>query len=653
MHGLFTMMVTGGSRCDLLQSCCQAPPYCGLSSNENLEVSQRSKEWHTSVFRKENLRITGLVRTRISCRNLPTCKYQSCILCVNGSCTSVTGSESGVSLSRVVVSTNLIRRRGICNQVTVKRRWIRCYANGVSREDDKNGGGSRGHGGKQSGPIESTSSWTNSVSLDSGEGSEPKNFLLTNPPYGGGLEVGISNSEYQKIQDLRFSGDIWENDSGPQVLDLQRTLYWFGYLPNRTALTAYFGPETKKALQQFQIAHGVPATGAWGSSSRQALWKLLSEDRSSFSEGSIVHDDFQLPDSTSVDEVNAGGADVRIRVSELMNSMGGHSQEFMSTLSSALHWGHLPAKIPKSAAIFGLFLGVLVALFGLGYSVVGLFHGQRGQPVRRRLLRAHWRDDLIGKTSTKPKRHLNVFLGLDLPPVGEGNFKYKLRSKSNPSSTNGVGRTDRLILYEGQVLTGDETLGHAHRFVTDPTSRRGSGRTSQVPPKAKTSSFSLQESTDKTMQKSASNERLPALREKISQDSQIPFNGLTNARNRDSKAFKMGGNRWRDEDEDFKDRVEELRKAVQAAEKNRQAAMRALAEERQRSLELQVKISRQKETAAALEEEVRVLKESHDALLASLRKKYSSSVAARAAAALLYQNWDTEYEEGSPQTLSN
>ncbi len=45
--------------------------------------------------------------------------------------------------------------------------------------------------------------------------------------------------------------------------------------------------------------------------------------------------------------------------------------------------------------------------------------------------------------------------------------------------------------------------------------------------------------------------------------------------------------------ENFKDRVEELRKAVQATEKNRQAAMRALAEERQRNLELQVKISRQ------------------------------------------------------------
>ena len=45
--------------------------------------------------------------------------------------------------------------------------------------------------------------------------------------------------------------------------------------------------------------------------------------------------------------------------------------------------------------------------------------------------------------------------------------------------------------------------------------------------------------------------------------------------------------------ENFTDRVEELRRAVQATEKNRQAAVRALAEERQRSLELQVKISRQ------------------------------------------------------------
>ncbi len=43
----------------------------------------------------------------------------------------------------------------------------------------------------------------------------------------------------------------------------------------------------------------------------------------------------------------------------------------------------------------------------------------------------------------------------------------------------------------------------------------------------------------------------------------------------------------------MRDCVEELCKAVRAAEQNRQAAMHALAEERQRSLELQVKISHQ------------------------------------------------------------
>eukprot|EP00249_Psilotum_nudum_P005191 c18653_g1_i1 orf=475-891(-) len=101
---------------------------------------------------------------------------------------------------------------------------------------------------------------------------------------------------------------------------------------------------------------------------------------------------------------------------------------------------------------------------------------------------------------------------------------------------------------------------------------------------------------------------------------------------------------------DLRSHIDQLHRTVQAAERNRQVAMRALSEERQRSLELEVKITRQREAAAALEEEVRVLKESHDALLASLRKKYSSSAAARTAAALLYQNWDNDDNdvEGAP-----
>jgi len=449
---------------------------------------------------------------------------------------------------------------------------------------------------------------------------------------------GISNSEYQKIQDLKFSGDLWEGDSGPQVLDLQRMLYWFGYLPKRTELTAYFGIETKKALQQFQIAHGVSGTGAWGSSSRQALWKILSEDSDLLTKGgSSVYINLQQPISSSVDNDNAEGTNLGVRVSELLNNMGAHSQEFVSTLSTASYWNHLPTNVPRNAAIFGLLVGVLISLFSLGYSVVGFFHEQQnGTSVRRRVLRAQWRDDMSGgPIPMKSKRHLESFPGLDLPLVGDDEFRYRLRSKSKPSAVNGAGRTDRLILYEGQVLVGDETPSVALPFMSGPASRRGSGKmVSQAPPRAKPSVITGQTAIDQT--------------------SKPVSNGSISGR-RDSKLSKLDGNskNWQDKDEEnFKNRVEELRKAVQATEKNRQAAMRALAEERQRSLELQVKISRQKETAAALEEEVRVLKESHDALLASLRKKYSSSVAARAAAALLYQNWDTEYEEGSPQTLS-
>lgn len=197
----------------------------------------------------------------------------------------------------------------------------------------------------------------------------------------------------------------------------------------------------------------------------------------------------------------------------------------------------MPTNLPRNAAIFGLLVGVLVALFSLGYSVVGLFsgqHGQQGLSVRRRVLRAHWRDDMSSTSSSKPKRHLDMFPGLDLPVVGEEDFKYRLRSKSKPSSMNGAGRTDRLILYEGQVLVGDETPSHVYPFMNGPTSRHSSGNTaSQVPPRAKASVSPGQ--GDHTNQRSASNGSLSRPREpKMS---------------RAERSSKLGGNGWLDKDE--------------------------------------------------------------------------------------------------------
>lgn len=205
----------------------------------------------------------------------------------------------------------------------------------------------------------------------------------------------------------------------------------------------------------------------------------------------------------------------------------------MTTLSTAPYWRHLPTQVPRNAAIFGLLVGMLVALFSLGYSVVEFFHEQQnGQSVRRRVFRAHWRDDLSGTTSTKPKRHLDMFPGLDLPLVGDEDFKYRLRSKSKPSSMNGAGRTDRLILYEGQVLVGDETPSHALPFMSGPASRRGS-RT--IAPRAKAPVIPGQSPTDQTTRKSASNGSIPGQR-----DSML---------SRAERNSKLGGNGWQDKDE--------------------------------------------------------------------------------------------------------
>lgn len=601
-----------------------------------------------SLFSKENSRFSGLAGTRISRKNSLKSRHQTYTPCIAGDCTSITRSELGVPLRRSLVATNRKGKWGKHNQVRIERSWVRRHEKGRSWEGHTSGSGSLQYSGKQPGLIEETISLKDDQPLDARGIGEQGSLRLLNQPRREVLEDVISSPEYQKIQDLKFSGDMWEGDSGPQVLDLQRALYWYGFLPKRTELTAYFGPGTKRALQQFQIAQGVPGTGVWGSSSRQALWKLLNVESSSSSEGgSSVQNSSQQTVSSWLYKANARGAGVDICVSELMATMGVHGQEFMSTWSSAPYWRSLPTNFPKKTATVGVLVVVMVTMFGLGYSVVGLFHAQHGQPVRRRVLRARWRDDLSGRTLTKSKRHLDMFPGLSLPLVEEENSKYNPRSKSKLSSANSAGRTDRLILYEGQVLTGDETPGHVYSFMPSSASRRSSGKASQV-----------QATTDQTIHKPASRRRFSGPREQFSQESQGPSK-MNNVRIRGTKTSRvdrsseMGGNDWLDKDEEnFKKRVEDLRKAVQATEKNRLAAMRALAEERQRSLELQVKISRQKETAAALEEEVRVLKESHDALLASLRKKYSSSVAARAAAALLYQNWDTEYEEGSPQTLS-
>jgi hypothetical protein len=457
------------------------------------------------------------------------------------------------------------------------------------------------------------------------------------------------------------------------VLDLQRALYWFGHLPTRTCLTAYFGPETTEALQQFQMVHGVPSTGVWGSSSRQALWKHLCAESCESSEGgSDVQSNVQ-PVASFTDSLSglkaAGEEQVGIHVSELLRLMG--AQDLLSTISSAPEWKHLP----RNASMVGLLFTVMLGLLGLGYSVIGLFKGQPGQPVRRRVMRAHWRDDVRGGGPVKTRKQLHMFPGLDRPVHKEEEEEpkypnYRLRAKSKLRPVDAVGQTDRLIIYDGQVILGDSPQGYL-ALRNSPTGLRGSTNSSsqasskvrkpplpvanaaeQVPTKqvnTKTAGNQEEEPSNSKIKREGSvnlpqkagksivphiesHETLPtAIRNIVSalftprgcKEPLLldkPVNGRTSSRaalqseaGQGSKREGLtqgkldssmsgparksriadGGDQQTKDEANLRDRVEELRKAVKAAEQNRQAAMRALAEERQRSLELQVKISRQ------------------------------------------------------------
>ena len=170
------------------------------------------------VVKKESLRFAGLTGTRISNKNLRKFIHQVHTPCFTGSCSSVTGSGLGTPLRKALVTLNPKSRLGKRSQVRIVKSRVKCSANGAAGEAQTKGSGSRGCGVKHSGPIDRIVSLKDGWALGTGEASEQGSSGKFNlPPRGN----EISNSEYQKIQDLRFSGDTWEGDSGPQVLDLQ------------------------------------------------------------------------------------------------------------------------------------------------------------------------------------------------------------------------------------------------------------------------------------------------------------------------------------------------------------------------------------------------------------------------------------------------
>jgi hypothetical protein len=131
-----------------------------------------------------------------------------------------------------------------------------------------------------------------------------------------------------------------------------------------------------------------------------------------------------------------------------------------STISSAPEWKHLP----RNANMVGLLLTVVLGLLGLGYSILGLFKGQLGQPVQWRVMRTHWRDDVRGGGPVKTRKQLHMFPGLDCPVHKEEeepkypNYWFCAKSKLCPVDADG--QTYGLVIYDGQVILGDSPQGY-------------------------------------------------------------------------------------------------------------------------------------------------------------------------------------------------
>jgi len=149
-----------------------------------------------------------------------------------------------------------------------------------------------------------------------------------------------------------------------------------------------------------------------------------------------------------------------------------------------------------------LLFAVVVGLLGLGYSIIGLFQGQHGQPVRRRVMRAHWRDDVRGGGPPKTKKQLHMFPGLGHAVCREQEPKYpshQLHAKSRPSPVDAPGQTYHLIIYDGQVIFGDSALRNS------PTGLCGSSTSSlQASSKARRLSIPAANAAEQVPKKQAS-----------------------------------------------------------------------------------------------------------------------------------------------------
>ncbi|KAI5067990.1 hypothetical protein GOP47_0016335 [Adiantum capillus-veneris] len=473
----------------------------------------------------------------------------------------------------------------------------------------------------------------------------------------------ISNRDLMRIAELRFSNDMNEGDSGSQVVLLQKALFWLGYLSKQSHITGYFGIETKQALREFQEAHGVGQTGLWGPLSKQALWHSVSAE--------ILH--------RAVDEKSSKSAAVQNCDSRSKSDIFAQVCQSWTPMKLA---DVFKAAMPEgdSRLVSGIAFLVVGILFGLLISRVSSLPAQNNL-VKRKIVRFNDLEKHNSQSSDEKK--VSTSPSTNGASIESNISQLTSRKPAYTTDTNALGEADALGVHEKKLFPRwrhISSLGHGVQNGTpkpygvskkdvyapapfQKTRNSKLGTESMRGKQPGQCSRSIRQSGSVSRMREDSKPTAPSsiARETagLCEDNESMFpskNSFAGQRDELQGGSMRFDNDFRlvkddgaaavtqgEEEPSVRKRIEELRKAVEAAEQNGQAAVLALAEERERSRELEGKISRQRESAAALEAEVRVLKESHDALLESLRKKIGP---ATRGASLLYQKFKNDGSTG-------
>lgn len=454
---------------------------------------------------------------------------------------------------------------------------------------------------------------------------------------------------------FQFSHDLGEGDFGPEVKDLQRALMELGHLKGDDNLTGYFGPLTKRAVKDFQAAHGLPPTGYWGELSRNGF-----------------SDHVRTLGNPYTEEAAAGAGPVP---SERAVTVSPHVAARGHTfLHSAGLIPRLPARAGARVALAAaLTLGAVASGAALLQTARRWRRGEevhvinfkradsalsavtpRGKPswartrtpVGASVAAAEERAAIGSSPHRTPGSRASQYAlqgggqsnGALQAPASVRNLAWRRQFYTELAS----GRQRRWLAASPAASLASAAasvpawamylLGLVARFLRALVGRLSGGQGKWQPRLAPGvvgwgSALDQLTSGTGTTREGASSQRGSALAGSVSSQA-LPLH--QQQAGSDGRAARV--------------RVNALKQSARAAEMDSIAAVQALAQERSRIVELEASLVQERRMADKLCQELRVLQQSHGSLIASLKEKYRSSGAARAAAALIFQDLETNYQ---------